>query len=40
MAKIIVPGEPQIVTDTRELILDTFKDLIFIEEGHQVEIGN
>ena len=35
MAKIIVPGEPQIVTDTRELILDTFKDLIFIEEGHK-----
>lgn len=35
MTNIIVPGEPQIVTDTRELILNTFKDLVFIEEGHK-----
>lgn len=27
--------EPQIVTDTRNLISDTFKDLVFIEEGHK-----
>ena len=35
MKSIVVQGEPQIVSDTRNLILETFKDLIFIEEGHK-----
>lgn len=33
--RIVVPGEPTIVTESRELILNTFKDLVFIEEGHK-----
>lgn len=33
--KIIVPGEPETVTRDRELILNSFSDLIFIEEGHK-----
>ena len=32
---IIVQGEPLEVTQTRSLILDTFKDLEFVEEGHK-----
>lgn len=37
--KIIVQGEPQVVSDIRNLILDTFKDLVFIEEGHKYFLG-
>lgn len=37
--KIIVQGEPQVVSDIRNLILETFKDLIFIEEGHKYFLG-
>lgn len=36
---IIVPNEPKVVTDTRQLILETFKDLVFIEEGHKYFLG-
>ena len=32
---IVVKGEPELVTKTRELILETFKDLVFVEEGHK-----
>ena len=39
MKSIVVQGEPQIVSDTRNLILETFKDLIFIEEGHKYYLG-
>ena len=35
MSEIRVYGEPEIVWKTRDLILDTFKDLIFIDEGHK-----
>lgn len=35
MEEIIVNGEPQIVTEIRKLVLETFKDLVFIEEGHK-----
>lgn len=35
MEKIVIEGEPKIVTEIRHKILDTFKDLIFIEEGHK-----
>ena len=31
---VVIEGEPQIVTDIRHKILDTFKDLTFFEEGH------
>ena len=33
--KIIVEGEPKVVTDIRNKILKEFKDLTFIEEGHK-----
>ena len=33
--KIVVEGEPKIVTDIRNKILKEFKDLVFIEEGHK-----
>ena len=32
---IVVQDEAQIVTETRQKILETFKDLVFIEEGHK-----
>ena len=32
---LIVKGEPEIVTDIRNMILDSFKDLVFVEEGHK-----
>lgn len=35
MEKIIVPGEPPIVTDIREKILEEFKDLVFEEGPHK-----
>lgn len=35
MTNTIVPGEPQVVTDTRKLIAETFKDLVFVEDGHK-----
>jgi hypothetical protein len=35
MNKIRVNGEPENVWKTRDLILDTFKDLQFVEEGHK-----
>jgi hypothetical protein len=35
MNQIRVNGEPEIVWKTRDLILDTFKDLQFVEEGHK-----
>lgn len=31
---IVIEGEPKEVTTARHKILDTFKDLIFVEEGH------
>ena len=33
--KIVVEGEPKVVTDIRNKILKEFKDLVFIEEGHK-----
>ena len=33
--KIIVPNEPEEVTKIRQKILDEFKDLVFIDEGHK-----
>ena len=35
MAKILVPNEPNEVTEIRNKILTEFKDLTFIEEGHK-----
>lgn len=35
MKEIRVNGEPEIVWKTRDLILETFKDLEFVEEGHK-----
>lgn len=35
MNDIIINGEPKIVTEIRKKILDEFKDLIFIEDGHK-----
>ena len=35
MSEIRVKGEPEIVWKTRDLILNQFKDLIFVEEGHK-----
>lgn len=35
MSEIIVPGEPIEVTQIRNKILNTFNELVFIEEGHQ-----
>jgi hypothetical protein len=32
---IVVPGEPQIVTEIRKKILDSFQGLEFIEDGHK-----
>ena len=31
---VVVQNEPKIVTEIRHKILDTFKDLSFVEEGH------
>jgi hypothetical protein len=31
---VVIECEPKIVTDIRHKILETFKDLIFVEEGH------
>ena len=33
--KIVVEGEPKVVTDIRNKILKEFKDLVFVEEGHK-----
>ena len=35
MELFTIPNEPAIVTQTRQNILESFKDLEFIEEGHQ-----
>lgn len=35
MENIVINGEPKIVTEIRKKILDEFKDLIFIEDGHK-----
>lgn len=35
---IVIEGEPKEVTEARHKILDTFKDLIFVEEGHHYYI--
>ncbi len=37
---IRVNGEPEIVWKTRDLILNQFKDLVFIEEGHKYFLGD
>jgi hypothetical protein len=35
MEKIIVQGEPQEVTEIRDKILNSFNELIFVEDGHK-----
>ena len=35
MEKILIKNEPKEVTEIREKILNSFKDLIFVEEGHK-----
>ena len=37
---VIIENEPTIVTDSRKLILNTFKDLTFFEEGHHYFLNN
>ena len=37
--KIIVPNEPKEVTEIRNKIIDSFKDLKFVEKTHQYFIG-
>ena len=32
--RLVVEGEPEIVTDIREQILTAFGDLVFVEDGH------
>jgi hypothetical protein len=35
MEKIIVQGEPEEVTEIREKILNSFNELVFVEDGHK-----
>ena len=37
--KIIVPNEPKEVTEIKNKIIDSFKDLEFVEKTHQYFIG-
>lgn len=32
---VVIEGEPEEVTEIRQKILDSFKDLVFIEDGHK-----
>jgi len=37
---IVVPGEPQEVTEIREKILSSFTGLVFVDEGHKYFLGD
>lgn len=37
---IVVNGEPQKVTEVRDKILNTFNELVFVDEGHKYFLGD